>query len=77
MASGIGFFVGLAFAGIVLVASLIAAYGSPYLGAIGYATTIYVIFVIMAGSSWSIRVKKNAAWARLDQLGLVDKVAHP
>jgi hypothetical protein len=68
VASGIGFFVGLVFAGIVLAASLVAAIGSPYWGAVDYTTSIYVIFVIMAGSSWSISVKKNNAWAQLDQL---------
>jgi hypothetical protein len=59
MASGIGFFVGLAFAGAILLASLVAAIASPWWGAVGYAVAIYIIFAIMAGSSWSIPVKKN------------------
>jgi hypothetical protein len=68
VASGIGFFVGFGFAGIILATSLVTAIGSPWWGAAGYAVAIYIIFAIMAGSSWSIPVKKNDAWARLNQL---------
>ena len=33
-----------------------------------YATAIYVLFVIMAGSSWCVQVRKNAAWEELSKL---------
>lgn len=68
MASGIGFFVGLVCAGIILLASLAMAIGSASWGAVGYALTIYIIFIIMVGSSWAISVKKNDAWTRLTQI---------
>jgi hypothetical protein len=46
----------------------VAAIGSPWWGAAGYALAIYVLFAIMAVSSWSMQVRKNAAWAQLSEL---------
>lgn len=68
MASGIGFFVGLVFAGIILAGSLVAALLNPRWGALGYAVAIYALFAVMWLSSWSIRVRKNEAWENLSQL---------
>ena len=69
MASGIGFFVGLVLSGIVLVVSLVVALCfSAWWGTVGYAIAIYLLFAIMAVSSWCIQVRKNDAWAELDQL---------
>jgi hypothetical protein len=69
MASGIGFFVGFIFAGVIFVISLLASMAfSPHSGAAGYAAAIYVLFAIMAVSSWSIQVRKNDAWAKLNKL---------
>ena len=69
MASGIGVFVGLVFAGVVLAVSLVAAiFFPPWWAADGYAIAIYVLFAVMAGSSWCIQVRKNDAWGELNQL---------
>ena len=37
-------------------------------GAEGYTVAIYMLFAIMAVSSWSIQVRKNNAWAGLSEL---------
>jgi ABC-type transport system involved in Fe-S cluster assembly fused permease/ATPase subunit len=68
VASGISAFVGLVFAGVILVASLVAAVYSPWWGAVGYATAVYVLFATMVISSWCIQVRKNVAWEELSQL---------
>ncbi len=68
MASGLGFFVGLAAAAIFLMGSLIAAIFSVWWGALGYTIAIYSVFTVMAISSWSIRVRRNDSWAKLNQL---------
>ena len=69
VASGIGLFVGLLFAGVVLVVSLVVAiFFSAWWGAVGYTIAIYAVFAIMALSSWRIEVQKNDAWAELREL---------
>jgi hypothetical protein len=69
VASGIGFFVGLVLAGGIVVVSLVAAiFFSSWWGAVGYTTAIYVMFAIMAVSSWRIQVQKNNAWEELSEL---------
>jgi hypothetical protein len=68
VAPGVGVFVGLVFAGVFLVGSLMAAFFTPWWGAVGYTATIYVLFAIMAGSSWCIQVRRNDAWEELSQL---------
>jgi hypothetical protein len=68
VASSIGVFVGLVFASLILVASLVAAIFSAWWGAVGYATAVYVLFAIMVVSSWSIQVRKNDAWKELSQI---------
>jgi hypothetical protein len=68
VAPGVGVFVGLAFAAVFLVGSLVAAIFSPWWGAVGYTAAIYVLFAIMAVSSWCIQVRKNNAWEELSQL---------
>jgi hypothetical protein len=68
MAEGIGFFVGLVLAGIVLLVAFVGGIFSPWLGAVGYVTAVYVLFAIMVISSWSVRVRKSIAWEDLSQL---------
>jgi hypothetical protein len=69
VASGISLFVGLLFAGVILVVSLVVAIFFPaWWGAVGYTIAIYTVFAIMALSSWCIEVHKNDAWAQLGEL---------
>ena len=68
MASGVGSSVGLVLAALVLAGSLVTALFNPQWGAVGYAVVIYALFAVMAISSWSIRVRRNEAWADLSPL---------
>jgi hypothetical protein len=68
VASGVGFIVGLVFAGVIFVGSLVAVLFNPRWGAIGYAVAIYAAFAVMGISSWSIQVRKNETWENLSQL---------
>jgi hypothetical protein len=63
----IGFFMGLVFAGAILVISVVTAIFSPWWGALGYTIAIYALFAVMAGSSWCIPVRKRA-WKGLSDL---------
>jgi hypothetical protein len=68
VASGVGFFVGLVFAGLILLVSLAAAIFSPWWGTVGYTSAIYTLFALMVISSWCLPVRKNVAWKNLSQL---------
>jgi hypothetical protein len=68
MASGVGFFVGLAVSLVFFLGSLIPAIFNSRWGAVGYVVAIDIAFAVMAVSSWSIRVRKNEAWSQLGRL---------